>query len=51
MRKKHKGKNILKGKNQLSVECLNHTPKDIILQDVINIFQMFYCACLDFSSV
>ena len=50
MRKKQKEKNVLKGKSQLCVECLNHTPKDIVLQDVINIVQVFYSVCLDFSS-
>lgn len=37
MTKKNKEKYILKDKSQLSLECLNHTPQDMAVQDEINI--------------
>lgn len=45
---KHKEKYVLKDKRQLSLECLNHTLKNMALQDAINIIQMFYCVCLHY---
>lgn len=48
---KHKEKYVLKDKWQLSLECLNHTPKNMALQDATNVIQMFYSACLHYSSV
>lgn len=51
MTKQHKEKYVLKDKSQLNLECLNHIPKDMALQDAIDIIQMFYCVCLHYPSV
>lgn len=51
MTKKHKEKYVIKDKSQLSLECLNHTPKGMALQDAINIIHMFYCVCLHYSTI
>lgn len=48
MTRRYKKKNDLKGKSQLSVECLNNALKDTVLQNVISIVQMFYCVWIYF---